>query len=89
MLIPEDIFTTFNGGTCFAKLDLTETYLQVEVPAALRELLTINTHCGLFQCTRLPFGVKTAPAIFQQIMDTMLTGVEGAVSYLDDIIVVS
>ena len=86
--IPEDIFTILNGGTCFAKLDLTEAYLKVEVSAASRELLTINTHHGLFQYTRLPFGVKTAPTIFQQIMDTMLTGVEGAAAYLDDIIVV-
>ncbi|VDL90722.1 unnamed protein product [Schistocephalus solidus] len=36
--------------------------------------------------TRLPFGVKTAPVIFQQAMDTMLTGTEGADAYLDDII---
>ena len=54
----EDIFTRLNGGTCFAKLDLTEAYLQVEVSATPRELLTINPHHGLFQYRRLPFGVK-------------------------------
>ena len=85
---PDDLYTILNGGTCFAKLDLTEAYLQVEVAATSRELLTINTHRGLFQFTRLPFGVKTAPAIFQQIMDTMLTGMEGTAAYLDDIIIV-
>ena len=85
---PDDLYTILNSGTCFAKLDLTEAYLQVEVAATSRELLTINTHRGLFQFTRLPFGVKTAPAIFQQIMDTMLTGVEGTAAYLDDIIIV-
>ena len=85
---PDDLYTILNGGTCFAKLDLTEAYLQVEVAATSRELLTINTHRGLFQFTRLPFGVKTAPAIFQLIMDTMLTNVEGTAAYLDDIIIV-
>ena len=85
---PDDLYTILNGGTCFAKLDLTEVYLQVEVAATSRELLTINIHRGLFQFTRLPFGVITAPAIFQQIMDTMLTGVEGTAAYVDDIIIV-
>ena len=52
------------------------------------ELLTVNTYPGLFQYTWLPFGVKTTPTLFLQIMDTMLTGVEGAAAYLNDVIVV-
>ena len=84
--VTEDIFTRLNGSTCFAKLDITEAYLQVEVSATSKELLTINIHRGLSQYRR--FGVKTAPAIFQQIMDTMLTGVEGAAAHIDEIIVV-
>ncbi|CAH8498480.1 unnamed protein product [Schistosoma intercalatum] len=85
--VPEDLFAKLNGGTCFAKIDFSDAYLQVEVDEDSRELLTINTHRGLFQYTRLPFGIKTAPAIFQQIMDTMLTGIPGTAAYLDDIIV--
>ena len=53
-----------------------------------REFLTTNTHRGLYQFTRLPFGVKTAPAIFQSIMDNLISGLEGIVTYLDDILVV-
>ncbi|CAH8499886.1 unnamed protein product [Dicrocoelium dendriticum] len=86
--LPEDMFAKLNGGRCFAKLDLSDAYLQIEVDEPSRELLTINTHRGLYQYHRLPFGVKTAPAIFQQIMDTMLTDIDGAAAYLDDIIVV-
>ncbi|CAH8535475.1 unnamed protein product [Dicrocoelium dendriticum] len=86
--VPDDLFSKLNGGQCFAKLDLSDAYLQIEVDEASRELLTINTHRGLYQYHRLPFGVKSAPAIFQQIMDTMLTDVDGAAAYLDDIIVV-
>ncbi|XGW02676.1 hypothetical protein V3C99_014594, partial [Haemonchus contortus] len=52
-----------------------------------RQLLTINTHRGLYRLNRLPFGVKAAPAIFQQQMDTMTAGLEGTAAYLDDIIV--
>ena len=37
----------------------------------------------------LPFGIKVAPAIFQEVMDTMLDGLYFAIAYLDDIIIIS
>ncbi|VDO45761.1 unnamed protein product [Haemonchus placei] len=52
-----------------------------------RQLLTINTHRGLYRLNRLPFGIKAAPAIFQQQLDTLTAGLEGTAAYLDDIIV--
>ncbi|BHF71594.1 hypothetical protein SprV_0401465400 [Sparganum proliferum] len=70
LLAPADLFTVLNGGTCFAKLDLSDTYLQNKVAVELRELLTINSVRYLFQHTRLQFGVKTTAAFFQQTMDT-------------------
>ncbi|BHF81470.1 hypothetical protein SprV_0702460000 [Sparganum proliferum] len=36
----------------------------------------------------LPFGVKTAPALFQQIINAMLSGIPGTAGLLDDIIIV-
>ena len=85
---PDDLFTTLPGGTYFAKLDLADAYLQISVAPESRELLTIKTHRGLFQYTRLPFGIKTAPAIFQQIMDTILADVPGVPTCIDDVLIV-
>lgn len=51
--------------------------------------LTINTHRGLYNLKCLPFGLKVAPSVFQQIMDTMLAGLEFAMAYLDDILIKS
>ena len=33
--------------------------------------------------------MKVAPAIFQEVMDTMLDGLDFAIAYLDDIIIIS
>ncbi|KAA3670143.1 uncharacterized protein DEA37_0006920 [Paragonimus westermani] len=87
--VPEDLFTRLNGGKIFCKIDFSDAYLQVEVDDSCKDLPTINTHRGLYRYNRLPFGVKCAAAIFQQIMDTMLSGLAFAVSYMDDIIFVS
>ena len=40
----EDLFGQLAGGRCFAKLDLKEAYLQLEVEEGSREFLTLNTH---------------------------------------------
>ncbi|WKY12958.1 hypothetical protein Q1695_004069 [Nippostrongylus brasiliensis] len=83
----EDVFSKLNGGQLFSQVDLADAYLQIEVDDDSKELLTINTHRGLFRYNRLPFGVKSAPGIFQQIIDSMIAGLPGVAAYLDDIIV--
>ncbi|KAL6743450.1 hypothetical protein Aduo_016489 [Ancylostoma duodenale] len=84
----EDMFATLNGGRYFTHIDLANAYLQINVDDQSRQLLTINTHRGIYPYNRLLFGVKSAPPIFQQIMDTTLAGLQGVVAHLDDVIVV-
>ena len=61
----------------FSKLDLSHAYQQLELEKSSRPYVTINTHKGLFHYTRLPFGVSSAPAIFQRTMDNILQGLHG------------
>ena len=62
-------------------------YNQVPLKEEARKLTTINTHRGLYQWNRLPYGVASSPAIFQEIMDKVLQGLPAVVWYLDDILV--
>ena len=84
---PDDLFTTLVGGQKFTKLDLTQAYQQMQLEENVKELVTINTHQGLYQFTRLPFGVASAPAIFQRTMDTILQGLPRVICYIDDILI--
>ena len=84
---PEESFATLAGGQKFTTLDLSQAYQQVLLEESSRELVTINTHKGLYRYTRLPFGVASAPAIFQRTMDVLLQGLPNVMCYLDDIIV--
>ena len=51
------------------------------------KFMVINTHKGLYQYTRMPFGISSAPAIFQHVMDTILQGLPNVLYYLDDILI--
>uniref|UniRef100_A0A803JEW5 Gypsy retrotransposon integrase-like protein 1 n=1 Tax=Xenopus tropicalis TaxID=8364 RepID=A0A803JEW5_XENTR len=83
----EDLFATLAGGKYFSKIDLSNAYQQLELDPDSKPFLTINTHKGLFQYQRLPFGVSTAPAIFQHAMDQILQGIDHVVCFLDDILI--
>lgn len=75
-----------HGNKIFSQLDLRDAYLQVELDSDSKKLANINTHKGLFEVQRLPFGVESAPAIFQKLMDELISGLK---AYLDDLIIAS
>lgn len=83
----EDLFANLNGGKKFSKLDLSHAYQQVLLDNESRAYVTINTHQGLYRYTRLPFGVASAPAVFQETMDKVLAGLQGVGCILDDLLI--
>ena len=83
----EDLFSTLAGGQSFTKLDLRQACQQVQLDEQSKEYVTINTHRGLFRYNRMPFGISSAPSVFQRIMDSLLHNITGAIVYLDDILI--
>ena len=62
-------------------------YLQIELDDESKQFLVINTHKGLYCFNRLPYGVASAPALFQKVMDQVLQGLPGVVCCINDILV--
>ena len=42
---------------------------------------------GMYRLNRLPFRIKAAPGVFQQIMDMLLNDVDFPIACLDDILI--
>ena len=71
----EDIFATLAGGKKFSKLDLTQANHHMELEEATQNLLVINTHEGLFKYKRLPYGIASAPALWQRAIEQVLQNI--------------
>ena len=66
---------------------MSQPYQQIPLDQESKKYVVINTHRELFQYTRLPFGISSAPGIFQKVIESLLQGIKGAVVYLDDILI--
>ena len=75
------------GSNIFSKLGLSHTYLQLQLDKVSQEYVTINTHFGLHDYTRLPFGVTSALAIFQHTTEALLRDLPMVVVYIDNTLV--
>jgi hypothetical protein len=84
-----DLAARLDGCKIFSKLDLRKGYLQVPVAAEDVAKTAIITPFGLFEFTRMPFGLRNAGMTFQRLMDSVLGSLPFAFVYLDDILVAS
>ena len=75
--------------TIFSKIDFKRGYYQVPMNLADIPKTAITMPFGLFEFTRMAFGMKNAGNTFQRLMDRVLAGIDNAFPYLEDIFVFS
>ena len=85
----QDFTNSLQGTKIFTKLDLFRGYHIVPVDEDDIHKTAITTPFGLFEFTRLPFGLSNATQTFQRFMDEVLRGLSFAYAYLDDILIAS
>ena len=85
----DDILEKVCNARYYALFDLKTGYWQVVLDLQSRQKTAFRTSDGLFEFTRLPFGVKNGPREFSRIMFKILGDLEFVCIYFDDIIVFS
>ena len=83
----DETLALLTGAKVFSKLDANSGFWQIPLSKSLRLLTTFITPTGRYCFNKLPFGVLSAPEHFQKRMSAILSGLNGVVCQVDDVLV--
>ena len=83
----EQILAQIAGAKVFTKLDANLGFWQIPLSVESALLTTFITPFGHYCFHRLPFGISSAPEHFQRRMSEVLSGLEGVVGLVDDVLI--
>ncbi len=83
----EEVISQMPNAKFFSKLDATQGYWQVRLDDESSIKCTFNTPFGRYRFNRLPFGISSAPEVFQNIMSQIFDGHEGIEVIVDDLLI--
>ena len=83
----EETLGQLNGATIFSKLDANSRFWQIPLARKSKLLTTFITPFGWYYFNKLPFGISSAPELFQKRMNKILSDLEGVLCWMDDILV--
>ena len=83
----DQILDSMSNSAYFTTLDLHSGYWQLPMRNSDISKTAFVSDFGLFEFTRMPFGLTSAPASFQRLMMTVLAGLlyNSCMVYLDDV----
>ena len=85
----EDCINSLSGCRIYSIADATKGYYQVGMNKEDIQKTAFTSHYGLLESLHMPMGLKAAGAMFQQLMEIALAGLQwiSCLIYLDDVIV--
>lgn len=85
----QEFSSQLHGSAFFTRIDLVKAFHQIPVDPADIPKTAIITPFGLYEYTRMPFGLKNSAQTFQRFMDEVLRGLQFCFAYIDDILIAS
>ena len=83
----EQVATRLNKAKIFTVLDAKTVFWQVRLDQNSSYLTTFNTPFGRYWWMRMPFGICSAPEVWQQWMNQLNEGLPGIEVIADDLLV--
>ena len=83
----DDMLPLLKNSKLFSSLDGVSGYLQIPVHADSQTLLTFGTPFGRYCFQQLPFGICSAPDLYQMLISQVLSDLPGHICYQDDILI--
>ena len=83
----EDVISRMPNAKVFSVLDANHGFWQVKLAKDSSKLATFNTPFGRYSYTRLPFGIASAPEVFQHVLVHLFQDIEGVEVIVDDLVV--
>ena len=86
----EEVLEGVGKAAFIPKLDLSKGYYQIKMRDSDISKTAFICHRGKFEFLRMPFGVKNATAVFQELMQTLLSSHKAfSTPYMDDVVIYS
>ena len=82
----QDFTSSLKGNSMFSKIYLVRAYNLIPMHEEDRTKTAVTTPFGLFEFSRMPFGLRNAAQTFQRFMDTLLHGLPIVFTYIDDLL---
>ena len=83
----DDTLAHLTGATVFSKVDANSGFWQIPLSEETRHYTTFITPYGRYQFNKLPFGISSAPELFQSRMNRLLEGLDGVLCHMDDVLI--
>ena len=83
----DHVLAQLENAVVFSKLDANSGYWQILLTQECAPLTTFITPFGRYFFKRLPFGITSAPEVFQKRISQILENLKGLICLMDDILV--
>ena len=83
----DDVLPQLAGKKIFSIIDMKDGFWHIELDDESSKLVTFNTPFGRYSFTRLPFGISSAPEVFQKRAQQVFGHIPGVAVIFDDIII--